>query len=711
VTEISAGDLAQRQRDQQRDGGPPNLARVSRFPLGLPTGWHFDGETSDGDDVIARPDPAIIGPSGAPALRLTAAKPLSLWTAPYEPILTTQPHCVSIHLRGSWKGSFTALRDGEDLGHVEVDTRDDGWVRPAVAFTPTAIGGIYAARLDGHGDAWIDGFQVNVGEAPASYASRLPCELELACLPSASGSPRAQFSDEPALVAWRATGDLGGLRLRATVADHALRLRELPSARIDGAAGTIDFTDAAQPFGAFRIQAWLERDGQPASAVDEIVVLRLPRPRHLDEDAPDSPFGLHCDAIARHLTLAKAIGANWVEPAGAAMRSLGWWWLEPERGSWRFSDEPIRRYRAAKLSILGELGTAPRWASRLADADHPPMDPVTARRFQPQDLADYATYVRTIAARYRDDIRAWHPWDEAWDARHWAVGLRGDEDPVTSVDPEGDFVKLQESARTALDTVDPRLVIVGIGSTGGGAAPRRIAGRDWTTACLARGALASCQVVDYHRFESTRVGYPSDTVAAAFAEAIGPLLGPDCRAPCPVWLSAGSPLVGRCRYGLYEATVPGAEPDDADDAANRLVRWTVATLAQGVDKVFVASLQDYGELGRPGDHAALVCADGSPHPCAAAYAALAWRVEDCRFAGIRPLADGIRAYLFQARDSSRSCAVLLAGPAHGPWVVPSVGTISDCYGNPLPPRAPVGPLPIYVDAAIPAAALAAALAK
>src|SRR5262249_30251697 len=121
---------------------------------------------------------------------------------------------------------------------------------------------------------------------------------------------------------------------------------------------------AGRPLGQFRIEAWVEdSSGKRISSFNELLVTRLRRARHWNEDAPESPFGVHMASLKRPIKLAKAIGLNWTRLHDAGCAYTCWAFLEPQKGQWRFSDEDIARYRANRIEILGMLGTAPPWAT------------------------------------------------------------------------------------------------------------------------------------------------------------------------------------------------------------------------------------------------------------------------------------------------------------------------------------------------------------
>ena len=69
-------ELEARLRREYPDGGPANVVRNSRFPLGLPSGWRLgrDFAEREADDVVIAADPTVTGPSGAPALEIEGSE-------------------------------------------------------------------------------------------------------------------------------------------------------------------------------------------------------------------------------------------------------------------------------------------------------------------------------------------------------------------------------------------------------------------------------------------------------------------------------------------------------------------------------------------------------------------------------------------------------------------------------------------------------------
>jgi hypothetical protein len=101
------------------------------------------------------------------------------------------------------------------------------------------------------------------------------------------------------------------------------------------------------------------------------------------------------EQAANHAALA---GVNWIRDR------LLWEVTEPARG--RFAehtiyDETARDQAAAGLNALQVIHATPAWANERE-----------WKRF-PHDLRDAYRYFKTMSARWRGQVRAWEPWNEA----------------------------------------------------------------------------------------------------------------------------------------------------------------------------------------------------------------------------------------------------------------------------------------------------------
>lgn len=175
---------------------------------------------------------------------------------------------------------------------------------------------------------------------------------------------------------------------------------------------------ADRPLGPFGIEAWAEDGhGKRLSTTNELVVNRRRRPRAWGRDAPDSPFGTHLNNNPHQLTMAKAIGINWVRLHDAGLDYIGWSFLEPEKGQWRYSDDALHRYRQFHMMLLGMLSTAPGWATSLQQ----PANGYWDRYVQPLDITgDWRRYVQNVTSRYKDLIRHYEVWNEPW-GDYWSA--------------------------------------------------------------------------------------------------------------------------------------------------------------------------------------------------------------------------------------------------------------------------------------------------
>ncbi len=695
----------------------PNLLRNSRMPLGLQSGWMLRRDDSDGDEVRIGADPAVIGPSGSPALRIASEEETLLNAAPFAVRRPWETHTASLYVRGRATGRLHVL-GGDRSGATDFAVSGDAWERVAVALEPRPLMRFGAFRIEAAGDLWIDALQVAPGDGPRPYATRAVCEVALATVEPEREKARAarlrvHFDDEPALVRYAVTGKAPEAVLRGKVVTPYGTEAALPDRRLGEeflTEGTWRYDCLPRtPYGVFRIEAWVEDgSGETLSPPNEVVVLRLRRPRHWDRDAPASPFGTHTLSTTRHILMAKAVGINWTRLHDAGTRYIGWYHLEPEPGQWQFRDAELHRYRRHRMKVLGLLTTAPTWASHFEQPHNSYFD----RYYQPKRMGDFARYCRTVARRYRGVIDTWDVWNEPWVHAWWAVGYDEAKQTarkyVTSEHPQADFARLMATAYEAVKEVDPDATVLGVNTTTHGPASHVVSGREWTRGVVAAGGLEHCDVVAYHAYTGAR--HPADEMARGFHWATDPIVEEAGSLTKPVWMTEGSPTPRMLNEGFYHHTVPEADTDDAFETGDRLSRYLVGLLAQGVEKIFLYSMHCHAYFGSR-EFAALVMPDGYLHPCAAAHSTTAWLLENTRFVRQVPCDQGVTAYLFQG--DGRAVAVVSPMPGHAPWRVPEAqGTEAiDLFGNPVASGEPLGPYLVYLSARGDAAALEQVLRK
>jgi hypothetical protein len=341
-----------------------NLLRNSRFPLGLQSGWSVGGECSLGDDLTIDSDNKTIGPSRAASLRIQAKVAVSVWSEPFLVVEPTVPHHIVLSAKGTgtWKFSVINSRDAGKAPESTIQLSGD-WKKVEVPFQPEAGKVVCAMKIEGNGTLWLDGLfagPVRPNEVPHSQ-----CEVALALSAGPNAFERIQFDDvEPTIEYAVSGGLLQGDELHTKALDLYGNSRELPVVSLSAEfvqRGSLKYCEST--LGCFRVEAWVERSGAKIGPVNEIVVSRLHKPRFWKKDAPESYFGVHLVPTSQAIAQAKAIGINWVRCHGPALDLTGWASVEPTQGKWSFPDAKVKRLRDNKMIILGQLGSAPAWAS------------------------------------------------------------------------------------------------------------------------------------------------------------------------------------------------------------------------------------------------------------------------------------------------------------------------------------------------------------
>jgi hypothetical protein len=669
-----------------------NLLRVTRLPLGLQSGWTIDRNSSDGDDVRIEPDRGVRGPSGSASLRIEADKETKIYTAPFAAAAPEESHVASAYFRG--EGTVRLSVFGAQSAGERLTLTDNQWQRVSVSFQPKRDAKLLAMVLEIEGEIWLDALQVERGEEATAYAPNAACEVSLLPVeedPGLDGALpiRVQFSDRPAMVRYAVTGKVPGAVLRGKVVTPYGREAGLPPVRLSNRF----LTDGQWRYdrvpgiehGPFRIEAWVEgSDGEVMGPPNEVVVYRLHRPRHWSRDAADPPFGVHTLSTTRHIRMAKAVGVNWTRLHDAGTRYIGWYHLEPEPGKWQFEDEPIRRYRRHHVQILGLLSTTPLWASYCEQ----PTSGYFDRYYQPRDPQQFADYVRAVVGRYRGVINAWDIWNEPWVHAFWIRRYDESRDGHaryrTSERPHEDYARLSAAAYAAAKAVDAETPIVGISTTTHQPGERVTSGREWTRGMVAEGALSDCDIIGYHYYTRERLGQAGDGAKTGYDWAIGPIIDAKGRVDKPVWMTEGSPTPRLLGEGFYHHTLPYKIQEDPFDAGDRLSRYLVTLLAEGVDKVFLYSMHCHWYFTST-EYAVLVTPEGYLHPSAAAHSTAAWLLEGMHFVKRRELAEGVTGYLFEA--PGRAVIALCPMPNHAPYELPQDAGVRvlDLFGNEIPP--------------------------
>lgn len=712
IDRFSEAEWQAKQRSDADNLRVVNLMRNSRFPLGLPSGWSLDPRLDDGSEVRVSVDAGMTGADGVPSLKLESPLPRVLALLRSEPldlVSTYEPHVASLFVRGGGRLILTVMHADKSLASKSLDlTPGQDWQRLEVPFAPRQNGRYHHLALRFAGTLWIDCLQVERGKTASAYRPRQSCEIALLCTPGAAAPAPIRFADEAPTFAYAVTGAPPGavIRFRAVNAygdSRPLLARALGPELMNFGTQSFDVFPG-RPFGPCRIEAWLELDGRPISPVNEIVVCRLPRPRYWEQDAPQSPFGLHCAPLERHLALAKAIGANWVRLHDVASDYLAWDRAEPIPTHFSFADNVLQRYRRRQLLLLGELGTAPAWASYYSGSKREAANQFeyADRYFQPRNPADFAAFAAKMVQHYRGTIDAWSIWSQPWSPSSWAVAwdpAAPGADPLgylTSAQPARDYVRLMEAGYTAAKKAAPACRIVAGATTG-----EAQTGPAWSAELTRAGAAKFLDAIDFQQSADGLTAFPGDAIEQGCKAALAPFQAGAKPAPSVI-VTQGRAAATLLGTGMYRYTTPGLPAEPVLETSNRLSRYLVSLLAQRVERVFLYSLHPCSTFLPNTEPAAcqLVTPDGALHPSAAAYAQLAWLLEDCRPVQVLPLAEGVNAYVFQTRPeakAARAVAVLSTAPSYAAYALPQVEGLgySDLFGNPLPAGTALGRNLVY----------------
>ena len=712
LIKLSDQDLIAEIKAKYPASGSGNLVNVSVFPLGLQSGWSIDRDYSDGDQVQVDSDPAVPGPSGAAALRINAgAQGIRLYSAPFAVPWSFEDHVLSVSFRGDWDGNIIVTGgNGQVRAQRPLRLSGEQWHRVELPFKPVLLSPSHAMRLEGKGTLWLDGLQVERGAKATAYAPRKPVEVSLALPRSDAASARVQFADEPAKIRFAVVGNVAGAVLEARLLTMYGDEKLLPPVNLGPAhSGIIAYEPfASHHLGPYRLEVWVkDTSGQRVSSFNEIVFYRLHRPRYWGKDAPRSFFGAHTLSTNRHLTMAKAVGVNWVRLHDAGTEYIGWSFLEPEKGKWQFRDADLQRYRDHNLKILGLLSTCPGWASNLGK----PATGYFDRYLEPLSMDDWASAVRTIVSHHRGLIDSYEIWNEPWGSSFWSYkpnpkrGPDANDQFVPSDTPSKDYAHLQKIAYAAAHEVFPGVTIVGFNTYGAEN------GTKWTKDVLNFGGIATCDAVSYHHYETGLTAFANDPVEKAYQAAVGPIIEKLGRVPKPVWMSEGAPMSGDVSNGFYHYTLPYENGNDNWRIADRMARFVIARKANGEAHEFLYTMHGHSTFGEGVEWTTLVTAEGYLHPSAAAHSALAWLLEDTNFVDRMTLAAGVYAYLFSGPNGA--VAAISSAPSHAAYKLPTTAGVQllDLFGNSLAAGTAIDDRVHYVHCSAGLAKLKAALGR
>ncbi|MEM6552943.1 MAG: hypothetical protein AAF750_12570 [Planctomycetota bacterium] len=696
-------------RQRHPDGGPSNLFRNTTLDQGLASGWSMTGRDYVGITTQTRVVEDDQTPSGiGRAFEIESrdeAAPLN--SAPFPIIQRDRPHTVSFFAKGQGQWRAEVHYDGgKQVIAAKTFPLTPDWQRVALTFTPDMFRARAYLHLRGRGLIRLDGFQAE----PQSQATPLhrshPTGLSLALtngvnrraavLVGADTPARLNLGFEPA-------DHQGPATVRLRVHNGYGETSDAPPVPLAVSSYTQSQTELAapadRPLGPFRVEAWVEDEaGQRISAFQELVFVRVPPPKYGDRDAPESSFGTHFRPSRWNAELFKAIGVNWVRLHDQGKELVMWAFLEPQPGRWAFRDDLLQTYRDANLCVLGVLSSTPVWAAHInnpQDMTEADKQRYFARYFLPRDLDDWQNYVRTVAERYRDDIRVWDLWNEPWGGGfmndRFVPGGRGKgmfRGPAQDIRIQKYF-ELGRTAHAALQQVDPGLRLV-----------VDISKPHFVEQAIADGATDFADVFAIHRYVGGSLGHPGDAFAKTSSEPADAARTLGVR----LWMTEGSGSNISHRSGFYHHTLAGVRlEDDPIHNAQQMSRYLLSNLGLGVEKVFTyaANYSTFSETNTP--WTVLLMEGGAPHPSAAAHAVLAHHLDGKRIVKQQEIREGLYVHVFAAEESPQRLTLVLTRTEQADETEQLVGPIHnavDVFGNrPIAGQPPLTPLFIQLETA------------
>ncbi len=667
------------------------LASQTYFPMGLPFGWTVARESFSGL-VTSRSNASKA--ESFDVLHIDGDKNFALYSAPFQVKDPSKSHTVQFLYRADSDWTVYVMDDKRQWLRGATIKASPEWNVGKVSFKPNKYSVCFTAAFKGSGIMQIDRFSVRADDEGGLSTNVLyEARTEVSLKPKIgeiAQNTRIQFEDESSSVTWCVLNAPKDSILELKVMDVYGRTKTLDVIKFKEAkkiaTGEVNFlVNGISKLGQYRVSGMIvKKDGSRASNIGETVVTRLKRPIAWNKDAPDSPFGGHFLANERTVQMMKACGINWARLHDAGIEYIGWAFLEPEKGKWKFYDEELNLFRNNHIKIFAQLGTAPSWATHYGDLGCKSLG-YFERYLRPTNMVDYVNYVKTVVKRYKNTIDEYFVWNEPWGA--WWKSAQD----IKYYDKEKaayDFGVFQVATSKAAKEVMPNVKISGYNTYDGNS--------EWTKGVdSANGAYESCDIVDYHHY----------TTANQFARPITQektsVLSNECISPLavkyadmkekPVYMSEGQGTSSGSdgdvyrMSGLYSSVVPWEEesPLEWTRNADMNCKYVISLLAKKVSKIFLYTMHGYTCLGVKPSFTVLVGADGYPYPSLAAFSHLAYMLEGKKIVKTENFGKEALAYTFS--DGAKSCIVysMLTKEEALKLATDSETKVTDLYGNPI----------------------------
>ena len=405
----------------------------------------------------------------------------------------------------------------------------------------------------------------------------------------------------------------------------------------------------------------------------------------------DSPWGIHVEGSDLGVAKMRMLGMHWLRTNNPLFTK--WTAVQPQRDTWIFPDAPIKRFRDAGFDIIGNLDRTPRWAARNPDDNRVGTDYFGYKADMPANLDDWKNYVRMMATRYKGQITYWEIWNEPD-----IVFLK----PAPNQTHAQAYAQLLETSVPIIKESDPNAKIVGGPAYFLHKRSNYEGSQENFTEQLAElGALKYLDVFGFHHYLSSN-DLSSGDLSALDKNRLDWIRG-------QMKAAGKTPVLWNTEWGYssfaastFDVNLPGQSSVSPAQSAQIYVRWSVAQLASGIEKLFWYDGQDnfYYHFHTTKDF----FDERQPRPIAVAAAILTYQLDAMKFSREQKVAGG-REIVFSATPKNSKpnakVAVLWAdGESSWSRALATNETAMDTFGQPIAPRADrtirVGKEPIYV---------------
>lgn len=639
---VMAGEPVQTgPRWRPRKPRPGNLLANTSFEVGI-DGWTTGRTGCEIDETAAW--------HGRRSLRVDAAGPQVLIESPFRTLVPGLEYAASVYAKADRPGVRIGLRllGGQVTERNPMEAILQSGASVGTDWQRVTLQGVFpgtnrnAAILQvvgrDKGRIWLDAVQLEEGDLrPYAPASALDVAVRVCNAAGRASKSRLFLPGETVrVIPVVFPPDAEGLRLTCRVIDmdgnDVRRLHRRPRAPIEL---------QEMPLGLYRVLVEARcRDG---TGRGESTFAVIPDVRPIRKD-PANPFGFHAKLGDYSLDFGQRIGCGWFR-FHDFNPPVNWYALEPEPGKFVWYDDIVNQVARRKLMLLGTLVRTPEWAAGAAAEG----SQENTYACPPKNIRAFGDFVYAAVSHYKDRIKHWEIWNEPYGRGFW------------NGTPE-QYVRLLREGYRAAKRADPHCVVLG-----GCVSP---VAQAWTERIFKAGALRYMDVLSYHCYMWSDDQEREIRAIKSLMERYGPLR--------PMWNTEGGLVAQTARRLLHEGDACVQPPLSPLQAASRITRVYVTTLAEGVDKFFYyyvgypeGGVERFSKIYR---YTIMMDPDGAAKPHAIAHAVLAWMLRGARYVGRPDLGGGIRCHVFDAdgRGVAVAWASLLKGqrPIHATVPLP-----------------------------------------